>query len=241
MITGIVIALPEEIGSLTAHQIRRGERIFIHDSLLVTCSGAGPLNAGFAAEQLIAHGAQRLISWGCAAALDPQLKPGDLVLATQLLADDGTAMAITHAWQQHTQQLLAQQVPLRTGTLLESVGIVTHAHAKQSLFAASQAVALDMESVAIARVAQQHALEFLAIRAIADPASLSLPLAVSHAMNAAGEMDIRKLLIYIVQHPSEIPALIKLGLHFNAAKYTLKTVARQLDAILACNEPSTLT
>lgn len=241
MITGIVVALPEEIGSLTALKIGRGERIFIHDSLLVTCSGAGPLNAGFAAEQLITQGAQRLISWGCAAALSPNLKPGDLTLAAQLIATDGTNLSIASPWHQHTQQLLGQYILLHAGSLLESIRIVANADDKQVLHRTTQAIALDMESVAIARVAQQHGLDFLAIRAIADPATMSLPLAINHAMDSQGAVDMRKLLWYVVQHPTEIPALIKLGLHFNAAKYSLKTVARQLDAILAFNAPSSLT
>jgi hypothetical protein len=37
-------------------------------------------------------------------------------------------------------------------------------------------------------------------------------------------------------HPFELPALIKLGLYFNAAKNTLKLVAKHLDKILEVND-----
>ncbi len=42
-----------------------------------------------------------------------------------------------------------------------------------------------------------------------------------------------KLLLFIALHPTELPGLIKLGLHFNNAKNTLKLVAKQLDHLTA--------
>ena len=85
MITGIVVALPEELTTLTSIKIDKGCCRFIADKLLVVYSGAGPINAQSAAELLVAEGATRLMSWGCAAALSASLKPGDLILADKLI------------------------------------------------------------------------------------------------------------------------------------------------------------
>jgi len=41
-----------------------------------------------------------------------------------------------------------------------------------------------------------------------------------------------KLLWFLLTHPTELPGLIKLGLHFNAAKNKLKLVAKHLDIIV---------
>jgi len=38
---------------------------------------------------------------------------------------------------------------------------------------------------------------------------------------------------YLLLHPTELPGLIRLGLHFNKAKTTLKQVADHLDEIAA--------
>ena len=88
-----------------------------------------------------------------------------------------------------------------------------------------------MESFAIAKVAQAHSLPFLPVRAIADPRTMDLPKAVSHGLNDQGEVELSKLLLYLLWHPTELPGLIALGLHFSAAQKTLKEVAKQLDVV----------
>ena len=88
-----------------------------------------------------------------------------------------------------------------------------------------------MESIAIAKVAHKYDLPFVAVRAIADPLSKDLPKAVSHALNDQGEIVIGKLLSFLLLHPGELPSLIKLGLHFQAAKKTLKLVAKELSFV----------
>ena len=69
MITGIIVALPEELTTLTTKKIAKGSFLYITENILVIYSGAGSVNAATAANLLIANGATRLISWGCAAAL----------------------------------------------------------------------------------------------------------------------------------------------------------------------------
>lgn len=94
MITGIIVALTDEISSITSKKINKGDCVFINDNTLVACSGAGPQNAAKACELLIKNGAERLISWGCAAALSENLISGDLVLPTHLQAENKQLFSI---------------------------------------------------------------------------------------------------------------------------------------------------
>lgn len=232
MSCGIVVALPEEVVTLTSRKLAQGECIRLADDLLLAYAGAGPVNAELAAKQLIAQGADRLISWGCAAAIAPQLKAGDLVCPQQLIATQASQPTDTQ-WLQHLQNVLAGQLPVLTGDLVESSQIVGNSLDKQRIHQQTGAIALDMESAAVVRAAHQARLPSLVIRAIADPADMDLPQAVVHALNSQGQVELSKLLRFLLTHPGEIPALIKLGLHFNAAQKTLKTVARQLEALTA--------
>jgi hopanoid-associated phosphorylase len=225
---GIVVALPEELPTLTAKKIPPA----ILNSVLVICSGAGAENARKAAETLVANGATRLISWGCAAALSPELQPGDLTLAATLLDETLQSLEIQSPWYQHVFAVLSKSRSVHTGTLLESKTIVSLSVDKKQLYEKTQAIVLDMESVAVAKVAQEKNLPFLAIRAIADPVTMDLPKAVSVAMNDNGKVLISPLLKYLLLHPAELTGLIKLGLHFSAAKKTLKQVATALDTII---------
>jgi hypothetical protein len=93
-----------------------------------------------------------------------------------------------------------------------------------------------MESIAIAQVANQHALPFLAIRVIADPVDMNLPLAITHSLNQQSEVVLRKLLCFLVLHPFELPGLIRLGLYFNSAKKTLKLIAKHIDVVTLFQE-----
>lgn len=231
MITGIVVALQEELGTLTSKNIEKGHCVFISDKVLVAYSGAGPEYAQTAAELLVSRGVTRLISWGCAAALGASLKPGDLILADSLINADKVRFDIASDWHDHTKNILSAQSTVHTGCLAESPRVVSSSKDKKQLHAQTGAIALDMESIAVAKVARQHDLPFLAIRAIVDPVNMNLPKAVDHSLNDQGDVVIGKLLIFLTLHPPELPGLIKLGLHFNAAKNKLKLVAKQLDII----------
>ena len=239
MITGLVVALPEELTTLTLKKIDKGQCLLLTDKMLVVYSGAGPTNAQAAAELLVARGATRLISWGCAAALSASLKPGDLVLADKLVdAEGGTdaKFCICTDWHSYTQSILAAFVTVHTGCLAESKSIVSSSKDKKQRQALTGAVALDMESIAIAKVAKRYAYPFLAIRVIADPVDMNLPRAISYALNDRGDMVLGKLLLFLALHPAELVGLIKLGLHFNAAKNTLKAIAGQLDKVTRYNQ-----
>ncbi len=232
MLTGIIVALPEEIGSLTHQKINKGECISLSNNTLLTLAGTGPENAGKASALLIANGAQRLISWGCAAALNDCLKSGDLIIPDQLLSEKQQTLSIASRWSQYVQKQLASLNP-HTDLLVESSKIVSESTNKRSIQKQSKGIALDMESVAIAKTALQHNLPALVIRCIADPVSMNLPKSISYAQNNQGKIILTKLLGYLLTHPAELPGLIKLGLHFKAANNKLKLVAKQLDTIVS--------
>jgi len=231
VITGIIIALPDEINSLTNKSVNKGDCILINKNTLLACSGAGPINATKASKILIEKGANRLVSWGCAAALSPSLKPGDLVIPQQLQSETDKSISLDSSWLNYTTEQLSELQP-NTGTLIESSILVAESSDKKIIHQKSNAIALDMESIAIAQTARQNNLPSLVIRCIADPVEMSLPKAVSYALNEQGDVVLSKLLWFLLAHPTELPGLIKLGLHFNAAKNKLKLVAKQLDIIV---------
>ncbi len=231
MIIGIVVALSEEVSTLTRAKPAQGDCVAISENILLCFAGAGPINAERATQNLINQGATHLISWGCAAALSPELKPGHLVLASGIKSDNQHFNSDSD-WLKHLHNLLSPNLTLSSANIAASKDLVSTSQAKQQIFQQTGAVALDMESGAIAELAQSNSLGFVAIRAIADPASMNLPNAISHSLNNNGQVVLARLLKYLISHPWEIPSLIKLGLHFNAAQKTLKTVALQLNAFV---------
>ena len=240
MITGIIVALAEELNTLKTlpnalwePNLRRGKFVFLTDDVLLIHSGAGAENARKAAELAVSKGATQLISWGCAAALNPDLKMGNLVLAESLIGNDGQEISVNATWHQHAKTVLGSEITAYKGALIASEKMVSTAQAKQEIFEQTGAIALDMESGAIAKVATHYALPFLVIRAIADPASMDLPNALENALNEKGEVAISRILKSLVLNPKEIPHLIQVGQYFQIAKKTLSTVSKQLPDVIS--------
>ena len=233
MTTGIIVALPEELSTLTAKRLVPGECSLISENALVVHAGTGPVNAIKASELLLAKGSSKLISWGCAAALDSSLSAGDLCLPKTIITENQQRYPTHSAWQRHTTKLLSGLQPISSGSLSESSSIVATIFDKKNLYDTIGSVALDMESAAIAKVAHEANIPFLVIRAIADPANMHMPKAVIQALNNEGSVDIKKLLVYLLTHLHEIPCLIKLGLAFRLARKKLKSVAHKLESIIS--------
>jgi adenosylhomocysteine nucleosidase len=231
VITGILVALPEELRTLTKSRIQQGECFAMSENTLITLTGSGPTNAANGAQNLLSQGATQLISWGCAGALAPHLNAGDLLIPDSVLTQDNTLLATHKLWSQQVITLLDNSITYTESKLLESATVISLAQDKNQQYLQTQAVAVDMESAAVARFANQQQIPFIAIRSIVDPAALDLPKAIDYAMNDKGVVSIGKLLLFLCRHPGELPSLIKLGLHFNAASKTLKYLAHRLPQI----------
>ena len=191
----------------------------------IAYSGAGWNNASAASEQLIDRGVNQLISWGCAAGISNTLRPGDLVLASEVVSTTHH-YAIDSLLLQELQQRLGSEISIFAGKLFSSKELIGNRKQKQQIHSDSQAIALDMESAAIAETAQRANIPCLVIRSIADPASQDLPQAVITALNDQGQVELTRLISHLLCHPWELGDLIRLGLNFRAAQKTLKKVCK---------------
>jgi len=97
---------------------------------------------------------------------------------------------------------------------------------------------VDMESSAIAMLAQDVHIPFMAIRAIADDVETGIPAYINKSMDMYGNINSARMLGLLLTHPASWLKLIKLGQQFNAAKSTLALVmdAIGIDALLPPNE-----
>jgi adenosylhomocysteine nucleosidase len=230
MSLGIIVALPEELRSLNKAKIKQGECLTLPNNILVSLAGAGAKNAKNATEQLLSSGAKQIISWGCAGALAPHLKAGDLIIPKIIQTQSNQQISTDNSLRKNIAHALGKQTYFE-GVLLESSGIISKAKEKSALFNENSAIAVDMESASVAQVCQKQNIPFIAIRTIVDSADFNLPVAVSHSMTAEGSVNLAKLILYTIRHPSEIPSLIKLGKHFKAANKKLKQISLLLTQV----------
>ena len=97
---------------------------------------------------------------------------------------------------------------------------------KARLFDKTQCLAVDMESHAVAQVAAEVGLPFIAVRAISDPAGRDVPKWVLHCLSGEGDVDYQSLILALARRPWALPALIALAGNSKKAFGALRRVAR---------------
>jgi len=211
---GAVAALPAERRTLTPIVARSSRWVAVR-------GGMGAAAARTAAERLVADGASLLVSWGCAGGLATAMRPGTLVLAESVIARDGAR------WPADTEALgrlrarMTGDLTWRAGVLAETNTVLVDPVAKRALARATGAIAADMESAAIGRVAAAAGIPFLALRAIADGVDQALP----HALAAAPDGGIGAWLPLLAS-PATWPRLWRMGHAYRAACGSLAALAR---------------
>ncbi|MGA7801688.1 MAG: purine phosphorylase [Gammaproteobacteria bacterium] len=236
-VVGLVAALPEELRMLTRHALVPGSCARLSEGLWVSLSGIGPQRAVAAGEQLLANGATALVSWGNAGALDGRLAAGDLMLPRQIIGSDGSLYWADKRWHGRLCERLAGRFTVHTGALAQSPCLVATRTEKRSLHNRVRAMAVDMESGALAQLAARRRVPYLAVRAITDTAVMGIPRSVVNAIDAAGRVRLMRLLGGILMHPGDLRALVHLGRNFRAARSTLARLAADSAADLLASHP----
>lgn len=222
---GIIVALPDELKSLTGKHLKTGDSLELAQGIHVMLAGMGAQNAATASEHMAETGAQALMSWGCAAGLDPSLVPGDLVIPEAIIGADLTRYPTDSSWRNSVSSTLPSDIITHNGTLAESPDVLSTMEDKKLLADKTHAIAADMESAAIAQVAQNRNIPFLAIRTISDCYNECVPATVTSSMGRNGQVSIMRLLMSVAIRPNQWAALINLGRGFTKARKTLERVA----------------
>jgi adenosylhomocysteine nucleosidase len=223
---GIVCALASEARHL-GPTVRVNEPLgTLADGTLVAVTGMGCSTARAGAQALVDAGAKALASWGMAGGLDPALSAGAILLPTEVLSSDGKLLNTARAWRERLTAAVTAHAPVRTGRLLTAARAVGSVADKAELFRSTGAVAVDMESVAVGEVAEQHHLPFIAVRVIVDCAADVLPRAVTAAADREGHLHIWRLIGALALAPNELAPLLRLARRYGAANRSLAAIAR---------------
>jgi adenosylhomocysteine nucleosidase len=196
----------------------------------------GTTAAASGAAVLIKSGARALASWGMAGGLDPTLAPGTVFLPSEVLGVDGRAELTAAPWRECLTAAIAATTAVATGRLLTSARAIGSVDDKARLFRETGARAVDMESLAVAQVAREAQVPFIAVRVIVDSAADVLPKVVTAAADREGHLQIWRLIGALALAPGELAPLFRLAQRYRAANRSLAAVAHT--ASLARFQPS---
>jgi adenosylhomocysteine nucleosidase len=186
--------------------------LYGQDTVLLRC-GMGAARATWATTWLVQHYTLRgLLNIGFAGGLQASLATGDALLPEQILAVSDVsshhtptppAGILPDACFAHLAAIAADQAHLtqHRGTLVSVSEVLADATTKQQLGQRSGALAVDMESYSIGRVAVAHALPFITIRTIFDTCQDNVPFQVGSFTSADGVVQPLRAWRYLVSHP----------------------------------------
>jgi adenosylhomocysteine nucleosidase len=143
---------------------------------------------------------------GFAGSLDESLRVGDLMLASDVCDLEGNCWPTTWPGELPTG---AWQPPLRRGTLLSSPHLVGSAEEKRHLGQTLGALAVDMESVAVARLCSKKGITFGCLRVISDDMHTPLsPRLVS--LLAGSQISWWRVVSALIRQPSLLREFMRL-------------------------------
>lgn len=223
----IIAAMEREVRPLVRRWPRRelvsSEAVFpafARDGVLVVCSGIGGQFARQAAVAVFAaHRPRVVISAGLAGALDANLKVGEIFQPATVLD-------------------LRSGARFRAGGgrgVLVSASSVLDRDAKRRIQGSYAAAAADMESAAVALVADQSGCPFMALKAISDEADFPMP-PLETFVDARGRIRMARLILSSMLRPGRWKPLARLGLN---SSYASRQLSRAL-AVLIQKEAAAL-
>lgn len=226
---GIVSALAAEAVTLGPAARHGAELRQLADGALLAVSGIGRAAAAAAARRLVLAGATGLASFGMAGGLDPTLICGTVLLPEEVVVGDDsgpgdTVLPTSREWRQRLRAALPDSCIVCTSRLLTSARPIGQPRAKSDAWRHAGAAAVDMESAAIAQVAGQAGVPFIALRVIVDTAADELPMAVL-AASIGGRLRVGRLIGGLLRAPGDVGAVIRLSARYRIASRVLAAVA----------------
>ncbi|MBK3735756.1 hypothetical protein GAY29_22165 [Azospirillum brasilense] len=196
-------------------------RLARRSGLPVVCA-TGDAAAMVAAHRLLQGGACGIVSFGIAGGLAADLRPGALVLASAVVDEDGATLEACRPWRDHLRKALPQA---RSGVVVGARIPAATVGDKARLRALTGGAAVDLESLAVARVCQSWGRPFAVLRAVADPAWRALPTAALAGLDGEGRVAPGAVLARLAADPRQIVALGRLAWDLGHALAALRRAA----------------
>ena len=144
-------------------------------------SGCQVTGTGEAGERALANllreqKPENVLIAGLCGGLDPSLGAGDLILAREVLDEAGEGLQPPATTLASARRAMRNEGPRFVCSRLVTVAKpVATSDEKRDLWNVHGAAGADMETAAFARVAAEHDASWMALRAVIDPAAMTLP------------------------------------------------------------------
>ena len=163
-----------------------------------------------------------IIIAGLCGGLDPSLKKGTLVFARQVegVGTESTLSPEKMLFESGRRALRSAGLSFVTSKLVTQQNVVVTTTEKLALWNEYGAAGVDMETLSLVQVAEKANIRWLALRAVIDTASMTLPEALSNWENEENEWGIK---LKILKSPNEWQKYLHLAHGLRLALKSLRT------------------
>ncbi|MBI5280348.1 MAG: hypothetical protein HY858_01610 [Candidatus Solibacter usitatus] len=180
---------------------------------ILAANGPGPNLAAQAASAALRQARPRaLLSTGFCGGLDPALAPGDVFVASRILAPSSS--------REFFPLPAPSARPHAAGNLI-SIDRVAVTSAERRTLSQSGGRAVDMEAAAVAGAAERYETPFYCIRVVSDTAGEEMPLDFNRYRDAAGRFSRGRIVAAALLRPASIPGLWRLDARCRRAAVNL--------------------
>ncbi len=163
---------------------------------------------------------KEVISIGYAGALDPSLEVGDLVVADKIIEKNTSQTDQDVKSYSLNKEIFNTTAAVRGRILLTVDSIAATPQEKKRLREQYSAVAVDMETSALAGEAEARNLSFVSVRAITDTADQEL-IDCTHLVEEDGDVSKLKAGWHVLTHLGDLKSMIELRQHARMATANL--------------------
>ena len=209
--------MPPSANVLIVCGLKREAAILAGPGRATLCGDAPALRARLAE----AAAPSLVISWGVCGGLDPRLRPGDLIVGSEVVSDgrvirtdEAVASTLAQGLANAAARIVVQRMAAAAAPVLTGA-------AKSELRRLTGAAGVDMESLAAGGFAMERRIPFAILRAVADPAERNLPPLASKAVSSDGRIRATAVIGGLIRSPRQFPALGAAALDAQAAFKTL--------------------
>jgi adenosylhomocysteine nucleosidase len=193
--------------------------------------GAGDRSRTTALVENAVARANCLISLGTAGALAPELRAGEVIISTNVVATDRRWWAEKRFRDRIAD--FARGIGALEGPVLGAQAILATAAQKSRAWSETRAVAVDLESDIVARIATSAGIPFVVLRSIADAAYRELPPAALIPLSEDGTPRLAGVVSSVLRQPGQLASLVRLAREAHTALLALAGPARALHGFMA--------
>lgn len=224
----LLFTLPEEAKVFCKSKLN--SELTESSHLRVVTTGMGLDTAhGFARATLVQWSPSFLLIAGFCGGLHETLKPGDLVIADSVVEEGNpTTFRPNKSLLTAASCIKFSDVKIHTGGLVSVNQVLTTVQEKERVAQQGSAIAVDMETSAIVKLAEENNVPWLAVRGVTDGLHDVMPLDFNKMQNTIGGVNQSKVTRAVLLRPWKIPGLIRLGRNSNIAATNLNLYLQKL-------------